>query len=189
MFDKDYNRILSVIKKWIYQRKTYIIEPSDVLAEGFLKFTEAKIEYSFETFISFCYKAFFSESEQFERKNKNGVTAKKQKWNGSEERCCNVCKNVFPIEMFYTIRLPKKNKEFKMRSCKKCHIRKRNLYKKKRRLNLPDREVINIVLSRKANRWSKEFILNRPRLIEIERNIILRKRKNRLKKIKGNMAA
>lgn len=181
-FEQDYNKIIGIVTKKLRDNRVNMIEPTDIIGDAYLKFTELNTSYSITSFLNICNSIIFGSKTIFEITDKNGVSPPRIRWKGGDHKACKDCKNVMPIEMFRSITLKHANNiQIKCSYCKKCQNKRSKKNEKKQSINLSDSYIIKTMLHRKSNIWSKQFILERPRLIEIERNILKRKRMKRLK--------
>lgn len=178
-FDKDYNKIRAIIGRELRRRPSNMIEVDDIVANSYIKFIESKQAYSLSAFMKIVKVCYFDSKNTFERRYESGRTAKRERWSGGEHKTCKDCKEVFPIEMFRNIVLKHGNNMIIKNSyCRKCQNKRSKKNEKKQRDLLTDAFIIRTVMSRKKNAYPKEYIINNPRLIDIERKFLRRKRKN-----------
>jgi hypothetical protein len=175
----DYNKIKSIVKKLMRECGAHLIEAEDVISESYIKFIETKEPYTLNSFIKLCRGQIFRGKNTFE-KTYDGVTAPRHRYKGSDHKTCKDCTSVLPVQAFRDITFHKANGIIvKSPYCRRCQNKRSRINRKGHSDRVSDWFVITTVLARKNNRYSKEFIISRPRLIEIERNLILRKRKRR----------
>lgn len=119
-FDSDYNKIVGIVAHKLRENSIHILEPEDIINDAYLLMSDSKKPYSLNIFLDACNKIIFRSRYTFEKTNDKGVSAGRHRYIGNETKMCKDCKEVFPMEMFYSSRKKDKDMVFKGSYCKKC---------------------------------------------------------------------